>query len=327
MKTYTLLFWLFLSAFTGRAENNASDGSHSKNIKILIVDGFSNHDWKATTRVITSILKRDKEFEIDVSTVPKKETKQWQAWNPSFENYDVVIQNTNDISRKGSWPETAKKSLEKYISNGGGMMAFHSANNAFPDWKEYSKMIGLGWRNKNYGPAIVIKDDQSVIIPAGEGQNTGHGKRVDTLITRLGEHPIHQGLPKQWMAADIEVYRYARGPVENLSVISYTNEPKTGLNFPTEWVVTYGKGRVYSSTFGHYWHNLKEVPPGIRCNGFQIIMSRTVRWLAGAEIKADLPDNFPTKDKTSLRPLTTGVNLCKSWKYCARVHSNSQKGG
>lgn len=300
MKTLPLLFCAILATLLCQSIEGADAEGQSKQIRVLIVDGFGNHDWKATTKAIVSILKRDKDFFINVSTVPKEKSAPWQKWNPPFSKYDVVIQNTNDISKKGSWPEPAKKSFEAYMANGGGMLAFHSANNAFPNWKEYNKMIGMGWRKKTFGPSIIVKDDKPVIIPAGEGDNTGHGKRVDTVVTRMGEHPIHQGIPRQWMAADIEIYRYARGPAENITVLSYANEAKTGLNFPTEWVVQYGKGRVYTSTFGHYWHNLTSDPPGIRCIGFQTILSRAVRWTAGAEITSTIPEKFPTKDRVSL---------------------------
>jgi len=48
-----------------------------------------------------------------------------------------------------------------------------------------------------------------------------------------------------------------------ISVRSYAREPKTGLDFPIEWVVHYGKGRVYSSTLGHFWKD-QTAPPSFR---------------------------------------------------------------
>jgi len=251
---------LFLVLFTSATSIAFSQSEESeKAIPVLIVDGFSNHDWKASTQAIKAILRSDPLIQIDISTVPPEKSDTWAAWNPDFQKYAVVIQNTNDISKKGSWPRPAQQALEEYLSQGGGMLVFHSGNNAFKNWKAYNEMIGLGWRNKDFGPSIQIVHDKPVTIPSGEGDSTGHGKRFDALVTRLGEHPIHTGLPKQFLAADLEVYRYARGPAENLTVLSYAKEPQTELNFPIEWVVNYGKGRVYCSTFGHYWHKLK--PP------------------------------------------------------------------
>ena len=69
-------------------------------------------------------------------------------------------------------------------------------------------MIALGWRKKDFGVAVTIDDNEKVtVVPKGEGENTGHGKRRDVLITRMGSHPIHVGMPKSWIGADVEVYR------------------------------------------------------------------------------------------------------------------------
>ncbi|CAA6676320.1 MULTISPECIES: ThuA domain-containing protein [unclassified Lentimonas] len=263
-------------------------------IKVLIVDGFSNHDWEATTEDIKAMLSDDALFSYEVSTVPAEDAAEWGAWLPDFSRYDVVIQNTTDINVDGSWPRPAQIALEQFVSGGGGLYIFHSANNAFPEWHEYNRMIGLGWRKKDFGPAIQIIDGVSVLIPAGEGGNTGHGKRKDTVVTRMNDHPIHQGLPQQWLAADLEIYRYARGPAENLTVISYAKELKTGINFPIEWVIQYGEGRVFNSTYGHHWHTQTEPPAGIRCVAFQTVFKRAIQWLAHREIDPGVPVSFPS---------------------------------
>jgi len=154
-------------------------------------------------------------------------------------------------------------------------------------------MIGLGWRNKRFGWSITIGPDGSAMrIPPGQGGNTSHGKRIDAVLTRLGEHPIHKDLPERWKAADLEVYSYARGPAENLKVLSHAHEPKTGLNFPIEWVVNYGKGKVYNSTFGHVWKGDTN-PPSMRCVAFQTLLIRAVQWLGGKGVTWPVPSNFP----------------------------------
>ena len=154
-------------------------------------------------------------------------------------------------------------------------------------------MIGLGWRNKDFGWAITVTPEGEILrIPAGQGDKTNHGKRFDAVLTRLGDHPIHQGLPKRFKAADLEVYRYARGPAENLTVLSYARDPETGFNFPVEWTVSYGKGWVYNSTFGHVWKNDVN-PPGARCVAFQTLLVRAVEWLAKDEVITPVPGNFP----------------------------------
>lgn len=271
-------------------------------IRVLIIDGFSNHDWQATTADIQRILKSDANFLSEVSTVPSEGSDEWAQWLPVFSDYDVIVQNTTDIQVGGSWPEPAQRALEAYVSGGGGLYIFHSANNAFPEWSEYNRMIGLGWRKKSFGPAVQIVDGKQVLIPTGEGRNTGHGPRRDTIITRMNDHPIHEGLPQQWMAADLEIYFYARGPAENMTVISYAFEPKTKMNFPIEWVIDYGEGRVYNSTYGHHWHDQAETPEGIRCAAFQTIAVRSLYWLAGRAVPSEAPEDFPSREAISLVP-------------------------
>ncbi|MEN8660968.1 MAG: ThuA domain-containing protein [Lentimonas sp.] len=281
----------------------ASDQYKETRMRVLIVDGFSNHDWEATTQLIRDVLSADEHIQIDVATVPDQATEDWSNWLPEFSEYVVVVQNTNDINDKDkpSWPRAAQVAFEEYMFNGGGMLVFHSGNNAFPEWEEYNKMIGLGWRNKHFGKAIVIKDGEPVVIPAGEGSNTSHGRRIDALLTRIGEHPIHAGLPQQWLAADLEVYRYARGPAENLQVLSYAEDLKSKLSFPIEWTVQYGAGCIYNSTYGHYWHNLDEPPAGARCIAFRTLMPRAIHWLAKQPVSVEVPTNFPSAEAISLQ--------------------------
>jgi type 1 glutamine amidotransferase len=66
--------------------------------------------------------------------------------------------------------------------------------------------------------------------------------------------------------------------------------------------VRFGKGRVYTSTFGHVWRDEQD-PVNLRCAGFQTLMVRATQWLAGREIDPALPADFPSAKAISLRPL------------------------
>jgi type 1 glutamine amidotransferase len=272
-------------------------------IRVLIVDGFNNHDWQQTTRYIRGILDRTGLFAVDVSTSPPDAAAPgWDTWRPQFSKYDVIIQNCNDYGGGPQWPVPVQKSFERFVRGGGGVYIWHSANNAFVQWPEYNDMIGLGWRKKDYGTAVAVGDDGQLIrFPPGEGENTGHGKRFDALINRVGDHPIHKGVPRQWTAADIEVYYHVRGPAKNLEILSYAHEPKTQLNWPTEWIVTYGRGKVYTSNFGHVWKGDKD-PVTVRDVGMQTLVVRAVQWLAHRPVDFPIPANFPTATSTSIGP-------------------------
>ena len=282
---------------TARHKNTVREQTH-----VLIVDGFSNHNWERTTQLTREILESSGLFRVEVSTAPPTQTsEEWDSWRPQFSNYDVVIQNCNSHGGRPTWPTEVQRDLEAFVAGGGGLYILHSGNNAFPEWEEYNRMIGLGWRNKNFGWALTVDSDGTLRrIPPGEGGNTSHGKRFDAKLTRLGDHPIHVNLPNQWMAADLEVYSYARGPAENLTLLSYAREPKTGLNFPVEWVVHYENGRVYNSTFGHVWKGNMD-PPGTRCIAFQTLLIRATQWLSGSEVTWPVPDNFPDDNHIQLQ--------------------------
>ena len=276
-------------------------GTNDEKLSVLIVDGFSNHNWQVTTSIVQGLLEESGLFTVDVSTAPETaEADGWDSWRPTFADYDVVVQNCNDIRNGPSWPKEVQESFEHYVAHGGGLYVLHSGNNAFPEWEAYNRIIGLGWRTVDFGYAITIEDDGRINrIPAGEGEKTSHGPRFDAVLTRHGNHPIHVGLPARWMAADLEVYRYARGPAENLTVLSYAKDPKTQLNFPTEWVVEFGKGKVYNSTFGHIWHNDSN-PPGARCVAFQTMLVRAVEWLGRGVVTSEIPGDFPNDRAVSL---------------------------
>ncbi|HEY5810118.1 MAG TPA: ThuA domain-containing protein [Povalibacter sp.] len=297
----------FVALLTALLALSVASGVHAKAppkpIRVLIVDGFNNHDWRLTTHFIRGILEPTGLFAIDVSTSPADAAASgWDEWRPPFEKYDVIIQNCNDYGGGPSWPVPVQKSFERFVRRGGGVYIWHSANNAFPQWPEYNDMIGLGWRKKDYGTAVAVGDDGKLIrFPPGEGENTGHGPRFDALITRVGDYPLHRDLPRQWTAADIEVYYHVRGPAKNLEVLSYAHEPKTQLNWPTEWLVTYGRGKVYTSNFGHVWKGDTQ-PVTVRDIGVQTLLVRAVQWLADRPVDFPVPANFPTATSTSVGP-------------------------
>jgi type 1 glutamine amidotransferase len=287
--------------------------THQGKIRVLIVDGFSNHDWQQTTLLLRGILEAAGEFTVDVSTAPPETgSTAWQAWRPRFADYDVVIQTCNDnganglllgLKQKPQWPAAVKQDFADYVRKGGGVYIYHAAENAFVGWKEYEEMVGLSWREADYGTAIRVSDDGKIVrIPAGVGRATGHGQRSDVLVKRLGDDPIHAGLPRAWLSPDMEVYYYARGPAKRLHVLAYArdSDPKLGLLWPVEWTTTFGKGRVYISTYGHVWPGDVQ-PPSLRDAAVQTIIPRALEWLARRPVTFPVPADFPGTSAVSVR--------------------------
>jgi len=139
----TMLLVLGLAAVSG------AGFAAERKLSAVIIDGVNNHDWAAGTRAIQAILEGSGRFTVDVSTYPKL---------PDFSRYDVVINNFNGGHTEAGtrWPAEAERAMEAYLRGGGGMVVFHAANNAFLQWPEYNRMIGLGWRDKSFGVGLAI---------------------------------------------------------------------------------------------------------------------------------------------------------------------------
>src|SRR4029077_17049909 len=105
---------------------------------------------------------------------------------------------------------------------GGGYVSYHAADNAFPEWKAYNLMIGIGGgmgHNEKAGPYGYLKDDKVSPDPT-PGSAGNHGARTPFLIVmRDSKHPISKGLPAKWMHGSDELYSKMRGPGENMSVL------------------------------------------------------------------------------------------------------------
>jgi hypothetical protein len=231
---------------------------------------------------------------VDVSTYPKL---------PAFSHYDVVIDNFNGghLATGIQWPADAERTLETYIRGGGGMVVFHAANNAFLLWPEYNQMIGLGWRDKSFGPGIAIgPGGHPIAIPKGEGLAPGHGPRHDFDVFVLDkDNPITRGLPAYWHHPSEQLTHGQHGPAEGLTILTYAFSEVSRQGEPMDWIRNYGKGRVYTTMLGHTWKD--EANPNLDDVNFQALFARGVEWAASG--KVTLPPDLGWK------PLFNAKNL------------------
>src|SRR4051812_22844834 len=160
-----------LSIVCGSTMASPGHAQPGKKIRVLIVDGCSNHDWRVTTRSICALLEPSGLFDVAVSTAPPTAASPgWDKWRPKFSDYDAVVQTYNDLNGGAPWPAEVRTAFEQYVRKGGGVYIWHAGNNAFADWPAYNQIIGLGWRAADQGVAVQIGDDEKLIrIPSGEG--------------------------------------------------------------------------------------------------------------------------------------------------------------
>jgi type 1 glutamine amidotransferase len=297
MKTWQLcsLAGLFAVAGVLAADSPARAGQAEK-LKLLIIDGQNNHDWKATTPVLRGFLEETGRFTIDVATTPPANApaEAWDSFRPDFGEYDVVLSNYNGEL----WPERTQKQLERWVSAGGGLVIVHAANNAFPEWDEWNRMIGLGWRGADYGERVTLDDEgQLVRTPKNEGPGAGHGPQHEfAVIVRDRQHPVMQGIPAEWMHAKDELYHGQRGPAQQMQILatasSASDKGGTGAHEPMVWWIPSGQGRVFTTVMGHADYSMK-------CVGFQTIVARGAEWAATGKVTLDVPENFPSAEQTS----------------------------
>ena len=110
-------------------------------IPVLILDGESGgpyHDWPRVTAGLERILGEAGLFEVDVATAPPA-GGDFAAFAPSFSAYQAVVVNYDAPDER--WPAALKSSLERYVEGGGGLVAVHAADNAFPGWTEYEALL------------------------------------------------------------------------------------------------------------------------------------------------------------------------------------------
>ena len=268
-------------------------------IRVMILDGESAgpyHNWRLTTPVLKEELEETGLFAVTVVTAPPS-SGDLSGFHPDFSEYQVVVMNYD----APDWPANLRAEFERYVSNGGGLVIVHAADNAFPDWPEYNQMTGIGgWRHRNEtaGPHWFFKDGK-VVSDASPGPAGQHGARLPfQVVTRDANHPIMKGLPPVWMHANDELYAGLRGPGKNMTVLATAySDPKnkgTGLDEPMIMVLHYGKGRIFHTTMGHDVFALS-------CVGFMTIFQRGTEWAATGRVTQKAPADFPTAKTVSYR--------------------------
>lgn len=264
-------------------------------IRVLVVTGQNNHNWRESAGILTKYLNRSELFKADVAISPGK-GEDMSVFRPEFSNYKAVVLDYNGEA----WSEETKAAFLGYVKNGGGVVVYHAADNSFPEWREFNEIIGLGgWgdRNEANGPYIYYKNGK-LVRDNSAGPGGSHGQQHEFRVVAVErEHPIMKGLPVSWTHAQDELYDRLRGPAKNLTVLatafSATDTGGTGRDEPVLMTIAWGKGRIFHTILGHVGKEAKH--PAVECPGFVATFLRGTEWAATGAVMQKLPDDFPKK--------------------------------
>jgi len=313
-------------------------------VPVLIITGRSNHDTQRVAPILKAALEASGRFTVDVENSPPaygvrrperpgknatpeelanfekitqewiqadrdwngSQTEAWEKWRPDFKKYKAIINNYNGRD----WSPQMKEDFVKFVSDGGGLVNVHEANNGFANWEDFNKMISLGFRG-NKGRRIVVDGetgDKIELAPGSEtgqiGETSGHGGIHEFVVVHRDRgHPILANLPASWLHGRDELYHGQRGLAENLNILaSAFSDPKhrgSGKHEPVLWWTEFGKGKVVTTSLGHLWYN-QEATDAVRCVGFQTILARSAEWVATGKVTLPVPDGFPSAHQSSI---------------------------
>ena len=225
------------------------------------------------------------------------------SFKPVFSDYDLVVLDYNG----DRWPAETDAAFLEYVRNGGGVIVYHAADNAFAGWEEFNKIIALGgWegRDENSGPYYYLVNGEP-ILDKSPGPGGSHGEQREfTLTQRCSEHPIVKGLPAVWMHAQDEMYDSMRGPanIKELLYSGYAIKERggSGKEEPLIFTVDYGDARIFHIMLGHCGPTAED-NPAMQCAGFQTLLLRGAEWAATGKVRQQLPSDFPTESSVSYR--------------------------
>lgn len=259
-------------------------------IPVLIVTGENNHDWKYTTTRIRQSLEETGRFTVDVTEKPA----QAFADAKGLAKYKALVLNYNGPR----WGEPAESNFLAAVSGGTGVSVIHAADNSFPGWTEYEKLVGDLWR-----------------------EGTSHGAYHPFTVRVVDrEHPITHEMPDLQNHPDELYHLLVHTPGVERRVLatafSAPDQGGTGQDEPMVIVQSYGQGRVFHTPLGHAWTGVEATHATWDDPHLRLLVARGTEWAATGKVTlpAVLPNELTRSERLQhFRPLFDG-RTANGWR-------------
>ncbi|MEZ6197439.1 MAG: ThuA domain-containing protein [Planctomycetota bacterium] len=255
-------------ALTGLPERPAlAGGAPGERIRVLVLTGQNNHDCAFTSRLVETFLEKTGRFDVDVTDEPAKAL----ADAGKLAGYRCFFLDYNGER----WGEKAEANFLAAVRGGTGVVVMHAANNSFPGWVEYEKLVGHVWRSEK-----------------GTGHGAFHPFDVDVDDRN---HPITSGLPALVAHPDELYHRLVHmhdAPFRQLmSALSSKESGGTGRREPMATILRYGEGRIFHTPLGHVWRGSEASRRSLLDAQLQMLLARGTEWAATGAVTL-APEGF-----------------------------------
>jgi type 1 glutamine amidotransferase len=225
--------------------------SAPKKIRVLMLTGQNNHNWKETSPHLEQFLEATGRFDVETTEDPATTL----ADRDKLKKVDVFLLNYNGKR----WGEPAETNFLDAVRSGTGVSVIHAANNAFPGWTEYEKLVGITWR-----------------------ATAGHGPYHEFPVKyQVKDHAITKGLSDLASHPDELYHGLTPAPNEPMTILATAFSDKTkggtGKDEPMALVKSYGKARVFHTPMGHDLRAMRDPD-------FMLLTARGTEWAAKGKV-------------------------------------------
>ena len=238
---------------------HASAQDAANPVRVLILTGRNNHNWKETTPALEKLLEASGLFRVDTTVPPAGLT------TDNLQAYDVILSNWNSWGggskeAEAQWTNDVRRAFLDFVRGGKGHVTVHAGGSSFYEgWPEYRQVALVFW----------------------DLGNTGHG-RQHAFQVRIdqAEHPITSGLESFTIRDELwNKPGVVAGATVRASAYSDSQQESTGTDQWEPSVVTarFGQGRCFATLLGHDAKVMEN-------EGFRRILLRGVQWAATGHV-------------------------------------------